>query len=61
VGFVVDKMTLGEVVFQVIELSAANIVPVMLHTHLHPQSSSPQKSNLAKPSVVPTKSANRVQ
>jgi hypothetical protein len=61
VGFVADKMTLEEVVFLVAELSAANIAPVMLHTHLHPQISSLQTSKLTKPGVLPTKSGNRVQ
>jgi len=58
----VDKMTFGEVVFRLVELSAATIAPVMFHTHLHPQSSASQKkSNPAKPAVLPTKPGNRVQ
>ena len=61
VGFVVDKMTLGEVVFRVVELSVANIAPLIVHTHLHSQSSPSQKSNLAKLCVLRTKSGNRVQ
>lgn len=54
-------MTLGDVFFQVVELSAANIAAVMLDSHLYPQSSSSQKNNLAKPGVVPTKYGNPVQ
>jgi hypothetical protein len=42
VGFLVDKMTLGEVVFRLVELSAATIAPGIFHTNLHPQSSASQ-------------------
>jgi len=49
VGFVVDKMILGKVVFMVAELSAASIAPVMLHTHFHRQSFSSQQTNWRSP------------
>jgi hypothetical protein len=54
VGFVVDKVALEKLVCLVLLLSAANIVPIMFHTHLHSQSFPPLKNKLVKPGDFPT-------
>jgi hypothetical protein len=36
VGFVVDKVTLGQVSLRVLRFSPANIIPPLLHIHLSP-------------------------
>jgi hypothetical protein len=35
VGFVMDKVSLGQVSLQVIQLSPVNIIPAWIHTHIY--------------------------
>jgi len=62
VGFVVDKRTLREVVFRVVELSAVNTAPLMFHTLIFiiavPVHKKSSWRNLVS---FQTKSGNRVQ
>jgi hypothetical protein len=36
VGFVVDKLALGQVFLRVLQFSPANIIPPLIHIHLSP-------------------------
>jgi hypothetical protein len=47
VGFVVDKVALGQVFLQVLRFSPANIIPPLLHIHLSPPHEVCDSSNQA--------------
>jgi len=45
VGFVVDKLTLGPAFFEHIDFPSSNIIPPLLHTHLHLRVALTRRSN----------------
>ena len=46
VRFVMDKMTMGQVLLQVLRFSPVSIIPPILHTHLHPHLDLTRKTNV---------------
>jgi hypothetical protein len=45
VGFVVDKVALGYVLFRLHRVSPVSVIPPMLHTHLHLNTAVTRRTN----------------